>query len=219
MKNLLHLLTPKRIEKFWFFTKKCEHEENCLYCCWVWVGSFDRKHNGYGQFSLGGKPRKAHRISYMIRNKIDLLDLHVCHFCDNRFCVNPNHLFLGTNHDNVKDKVKKNRQLKGESCSFSKLTEQTVLELRRQYHEDYISANQLSLEANIHAGTMGEILRGDIWRHVGGPIGLRKHTGRLRPEDKEKIILLNKEGKSQKEIAKLFGISACHVNNIIHGRA
>lgn len=75
--------------------------------CWYWtacVSSF-----GYGQISVNGKSVGAHRISWEIHNGSILDGLHVLHKCDNPPCVNPDHLFLGTNKDNVEDRYVKGR--------------------------------------------------------------------------------------------------------------
>lgn len=79
--------------------------------CWNWsAGIAD---NGYGKFVMGGRIDKstigAHRASYLIFNGFLPRDLVVCHVCDNKKCVNPNHLFLGTAEDNQKDCVEKGR--------------------------------------------------------------------------------------------------------------
>ena len=79
--------------------------------CWEWVGS--KKHNGYGQINLGGRGKgmaRAHRVSYELLVGPIHNGLHVLHECDNPKCVNPKHLFLGTNADNMKDKIAKGRQ-------------------------------------------------------------------------------------------------------------
>jgi hypothetical protein len=76
--------------------------------CWYWVGGIAR---GYGMFS-NIKGIKAHRMSYILF-KGEIADgLYVCHSCDNKLCVNPDHLFLGTHQDNLNDMTKKNRRIK-----------------------------------------------------------------------------------------------------------
>lgn len=102
----------KRLEKF--------YKVNPQTRCWEWQGprwshykGTDRAPNDYGMFSFGMKWRLAHRVSYALHNEdIELLsnpNIFCCHKCDNRKCVNPKHLFLGTHHDNMQDMINKGR--------------------------------------------------------------------------------------------------------------
>jgi len=75
--------------------------------CWDWLGAISRK--GYGQFKYTNTMKSPHRISYEFFNGPFSSALHVLHKCDNPKCVNPRHLFLGTNQDNVDDKMRKGR--------------------------------------------------------------------------------------------------------------
>jgi hypothetical protein len=75
--------------------------------CWIWIGS--RVSNRYGGMIVNFKHMLAHRYSYELHNGKIKNDLYVCHKCDNGFCVNPDHLFLGTQKDNMDDMIKKGR--------------------------------------------------------------------------------------------------------------
>jgi hypothetical protein len=105
-----------------------ENSEIDINGCWLWKRSKIKK--GYGMSGLKGKLIGAHRLSYLTFVGEIPNNLHVLHNCDNPACVNPKHLFLGTNQDNVKDKVNKNRQAKGEDHGSSKLVQEEANEIR-----------------------------------------------------------------------------------------
>lgn len=80
--------------------------------CWPWMAC--RNRHGYGKVGVGGISVTAHRAVWELANGPIPAGLHVLHRCDNPPCVNPAHLFLGTNADNVEDKVRKGRSCAGE---------------------------------------------------------------------------------------------------------
>src|SRR5437764_13267743 len=94
--------------------------------CWVWRGAIVR--GGYGTIYFRGKYRRAHRVAWELYKGEIPLGMKACHMCDNPPCINPSHLFLGTNHDNVLDKVRKNRHIKGEAVNTNKLSKKDVLD-------------------------------------------------------------------------------------------
>ena len=76
--------------------------------CWIWNGAI-RGNSGYGSFNVNGKIESSHRISYKLFKGVIPMGICVLHRCDNRLCVNPDHLFLGTQGDNMKDMFNKGR--------------------------------------------------------------------------------------------------------------
>lgn len=111
------------IEDFW---KKVELIP--FHSCWEWTKGCTE--DGYGQFKIEGVSYKAHRFSYELRFGPIPKDMQVCHSCDNPSCVNPDHLFLGTAKDNIKDCVNKKRNAFGEKNWKSKLSDLEVNEIK-----------------------------------------------------------------------------------------
>lgn len=89
-------------ERFWSKVSKCECDK-----CWEWTASLNSK--GYGRMNMQGRTGLSHRLSWLIHFSEIPDGLDVLHHCDNPKCVNPNHLFLGTHSDNMRDMVKKGR--------------------------------------------------------------------------------------------------------------
>lgn len=128
------------------FSKKVNREIGDNSCHW-WVGSTSKK--GYGYFHYRGRTLKAYRVMYELVNGPIPTGLHVLHRCDNPSCVNHEHLFLGTNEDNHKDKIVKNRQYRPPR----KFTSEEIQYIR-DYPRYWGSLSDLAREFNCATSTM-----------------------------------------------------------------
>lgn len=130
--------------------------------CWIYKGSVT--HEGYPSFSFRGKSIGGHRFSYMVFHGEIPQDLVIRHTCDNPKCVNPYHLETGTHQDNMRDKLIRDRTVKGTRNGRSVLTEDQV----RQIAERGGTYKELALEYNVCTDTIKNILTGKNWSHVTG---------------------------------------------------
>lgn len=129
--------------------------------CWNWVGSMWA--NGYARTGIKGCKGRAYRLSYQEFKGVIKKGHIVCHKCDNPKCVNPNHLFQGTNQDNMTDMVNKNRSLKGEKHHKAKLTLPQVLEIRSRENEPRVL---LAKEFGVSDCTIRDIIKKRSWIHA-----------------------------------------------------
>lgn len=123
--------------------------------CWEWVGS--KKLKGYGIFRrTAGKTCAAHRYSWELHFGEISDPLLVCHHCDNPSCVRPSHLFLGTDQDNVDDRVRKGRsaRLSGEQHPRSKVSTEQAAAFRIAYFDRGISQKALAAQYGLSAATV-----------------------------------------------------------------
>lgn len=131
--------------------------------CWNWVGTLGV--GGYGQMRIKCSYQRTHRISWFLTHG-EWPILCVCHKCDNRRCVNPDHLFLGTGADNVADKVAKTRQARGSAHGRSKLTEEIVLDIRRNGRP----VPDLAREYGVPVECIRHARKGITWKHLPGAV-------------------------------------------------
>jgi hypothetical protein len=132
--------------------------------CWNWIGAISC---GYGHFNVNGIIYRSHRVAWMLAYGEIPPGLHVCHHCDNPPCVRPDHLFLGTMRDNIKDASRKGRIARGEKQGSAKLDSEQVLEIRRTStnpvgRSDVIFAAKFGVE--VHA--IAKARKGFSWKHI-----------------------------------------------------
>lgn len=136
--------------------------------CWEWAGRKGR--NGYGQteFLVDGKRSVvyAHRLSYQLHKGPIPEGMFVCHSCDNRGCVNPEHLFAGTHQDNLNDAVSKGRMHLGSAHGLAKLDEKRVAEIKSELRLGAKNQKQLAAIHGVSHGAIQAIASGRNWRHV-----------------------------------------------------
>jgi HNH endonuclease len=128
--------------------------------CWLWTGTADGR--GYGQLSVRGRHRKAHRVSFELEHGPIPNELFVLHRCDKPSCVNPDHLFLGTAADNTADMVSKGRHTFGERAVHAKLKERDVRAIKASAEMN----KALAAKYGVNSSLISMIRTGKRWAHV-----------------------------------------------------
>lgn len=134
--------------------------------CWQWLGSTHEA--GYGTFTPhnGYRPRFVHRLSWLTVNGAIPNGLCVLHRCDNRLCLRPDHLFLGTRADNAADRDAKGRQLKGEQQPRAVFRDEEVRMLRAIKHMTGFSVARIARAYQKKREVVGNALRGKTYKYV-----------------------------------------------------
>lgn len=137
--------------------------------CWNWTGRLVGK--GYGSLGLGGAGAKgilAHRLSYQMHKGEIPEGMVVMHKCDNPRCVNPDHLDVGTQSQNIKDALSRGRKLmpthkvRGDECGASKLTSEQVLSIRAST----LSLNEMAEQYGVSRSAIERVRYRKTWRHI-----------------------------------------------------
>ncbi len=155
-------------QRFWVKVQKSDG-------CWLWIGA-GAKFNGerYGTLNYRGRHYGAHQIAWIITHGVIPDSQYVLHTCDNKLCVRPDHLFLGTQIDNIKDMVSKGRSrmqsqpwtiLRGSQQNQAKLSEIDVLEIKKSLSNG-IQKSVLAKQFGVSHSCISSIAFGRRWKHV-----------------------------------------------------
>jgi len=128
--------------------------------CHLWTGK--PNHNGYGRIGINYKDHLVHRLAYELHNGPIPDGLFVCHKCDVRLCVNPDHLFLGTLQDNHADMCKKKRNPMGANQRLAKLSDDAVRDIRTSTS----SPSELAKKYGVIRRSITMVLAKQTWKHV-----------------------------------------------------
>jgi plasmid maintenance system antidote protein VapI len=150
------------------FKRKFERDDDSG--CWIWTAATDK--DGYGVHSDDNDDYvRAHRFSYQIHKGEIPKGAYVLHNCHNPACVNPDHLRVGTNSDNMIDAFEEGditTEMQREKVR--ELNREQVIEIRNRYQEEDISQVDLAAEYGVSGPTVNELLNGVTWSDVGGKI-------------------------------------------------
>ncbi len=142
------------------FWDKVEIPADVISGCWSWGGSID--HQGYGRFFRGKEEigtQLAHRISFALVNGHLKRSAMVCHKCHNRRCVNPAHIYAGTQKQNMRDMVDAKR-------TTAKLTAEQVLAARADRHAGVLRIKSRARELGVAVSTLRNAVLGETWTHL-----------------------------------------------------
>lgn len=200
--------------------------------CWEWIGSRDR--SGYGQLSMIRTETRAHRFSMSLHLGRMLKEGEwVLHHCDNPPCVRPDHLFLGTNKDNMRDMTRKGRKPKGEKAWASKLTNEEVKQIASLYQSGKWTYLELANKFDVCLNTIGFIIKAEKWNDVTRIKRKDNRQGRKMPsmnqgESSGKAKIKNKDipqikrlrasGWLFKDIANKYGVRSETIASMFRGK-
>lgn len=132
--------------------------------CWLWLGAL--KPNGYPDFWFNGDTGTGHRAAMILLKNIDPGENFVCHRCDIKKCINPEHLFIGTAKENQTDMTIKGRGRFGSRAGSAKLTDQLVIKIRKLYSARRFTQYELASMFGVSQHAICSVVRGRTWAHL-----------------------------------------------------
>ena len=208
-------------ERLW---RNCIPEPNSG--CWIWMGSLGKF--GYGQIMMpGGKPRRAHRISYQVYKGPIPKELDVMHSCDIRCCINPDHLSVGTRKQNMEDALKRGRVARGFQLPQTKLTseQRSAIVTDKRLHQE------IAAEYGVTSSFVSHIKRKNGVKTIRpaytystksrpSSAGENHHEAKLSWEKVARIRdLYRRKAKTQTQLAQQFSVSQAQISRILLNRA
>ncbi len=162
-------INEKDVERFWSKVDKDgptpAHMPH-LGKCWIWNGDIRPSRSGeYGDIRVRGKHIRAHRAAWMIERGPIPDNFVVGHECDNPRCVNPLHLFIGTQRENILDMNKKGRQARGEWNGNSTFSEDEIRSIRTRYSNGE-TQKEIGATFGVRQTTISRIVTGRSWKHI-----------------------------------------------------
>ncbi len=146
-------------ERFWSNVNIKSEDE-----CWVW--KLSKNKDGYGQINFNGKIVRTHRIAYILTNGEISEGNKVLHICDNPPCCNPKHLRVGTQKDNIDDRVNKKRTANGERNSNAKLIKDNVIEIRLMHASGKFTQQEIADSFGIIQQHVSQIVNNKLWKYI-----------------------------------------------------
>jgi len=196
--------------------------------CWIWTGATagggdsNRPVLNITLAKYQSSKWIAARLAYFIEYGVFDEKLDVCHRCDNGFCVNPKHLFLGTSLDNNRDRHRKGRTVflrqRGEQRYNAILTEADVhriFELRAQG----LSGPEMAKQYDLPRQTIANVLYGRAWHHItqsySVPTAIRRNQ-KVAGSERDRLLKLRQTGWSYTKLAKEFNLSVSGVQSLLN---